>query len=231
MQVAITNPTPNGFTATAGMWQLLEFAYGPPAAAWNAVVWQETEVRGEPGWVNEEIYAVNARVSQADQKAWQNQNPRTHDLLHSALRVMLEERFKLTAHQEPAKRTIFELVVGKRGPRLKLADLKAPLPEGMKLESGGVMTGIGPRGMGGQNFHAATMGDLAWTMLQIFYDGPVRDHTGLTGRYDFQVPRVPTPGENHGFTYDVTGLGLQLKRGTENRPVLVIDHIEKPGPN
>jgi len=144
---------------------------------------------------------------------------------------MLEERFKLAVHQEPAKRTIFELVVGKRGPRLKSADLKAPLPDGVKLESGGVMTGIGPRGQNGMNFHAATMADLAGTMLQIFFDGPVRDRTGLTGRYDFQVMRVPTPGENHGFTYDVASLGLNLKRGMEDRPILVIDHIEKPTPN
>ena len=68
MQVAVTNPTPNGFAATAGMWQLLAFAYGPPAPAWNSTVWQINEMRGEPGWVNEEIYAIQARVSQADLK-------------------------------------------------------------------------------------------------------------------------------------------------------------------
>jgi len=55
MQVAITNPTPNGFTATAGMWQLLAFVYGPPAPAWRAVVWQTTEIRKEPASVNEEF--------------------------------------------------------------------------------------------------------------------------------------------------------------------------------
>ena len=57
------------------------------------------------------------------------------------------------------------------------------------------------------------------------------DRTGLTGRYDFQVPRLETPGENGGYTSSVSDLGLELKRGTENRPVLVIDHIEKPIPN
>jgi uncharacterized protein (TIGR03435 family) len=152
-------------------------------------------------------------------------------LLHSALRAALKERFKLAAHEEPAHRTIFELVVAKWGSRLKPAAPDTALPVGVKLESGGVMTGIGPRGADGWNFHAATMQDLADTMLQVFFDGPVRDRTGLTGRYDFQVPRVETPGENRGYTYSVDDLGLQLKRGTENRPVLVIDHVERPTPN
>jgi uncharacterized protein (TIGR03435 family) len=231
MQIGISNPAPNGFISTAGMWQLLSFAYAPLNAAWNAAAWQFTEMRNEPGWVNEEIYAIDARVSQADRKAWQNQDPHSHDLLRLALRAVLNERFKLAIHEEPAKRTIFELVVAKRGPRLKPADLKASLPPGVKLESGGVMTGIGPRGENGLNFHAATMQDLAAMMIQVYFDGPVRDRTGLTGRYDFQVLRIPTPGENHGFAFDVAGLGLELKRGMENRPMLVIDHIEKPTPN
>jgi len=231
MTIGIQNPTPNGFTTTAGVWQLLSFAYGPSSAAWSAAAWQLTEMRNEPGWVHEQVYVIDARVPQTDRTAWQNQDPHTHDLLRLALRVMLEERFKLAAHQEPAKRTIFELVAGKRGPRLKSADLKAPLPDGVKLQSGGVMTGIGPRGQQGWNFHAATMQDLADMMIQVYFDGPVRDRTGLTGRYDFQTLRIPTPGENHGFAYDVSGLGLELRRGTENRPVLVIDHIEKPSPN
>jgi uncharacterized protein (TIGR03435 family) len=232
-QLAITNPTPNGFTATAWMNQLLTFAYGPPAPAWKVQVWQITEMRNLPGWTSEEAYAIDARVSQADLKAWQNQNPKTQDLLHSALRAALKERFKLAVHEEPAQRTIFQLVVAKRGPRLKPAVPGAILPVGVKLESGGVMTAINPRGADGWNFHGATMQDLADLMLQAFYDGPVRDRTGLTGRYDFQVRIVPTD-EPRGYAYaafTLSDIGLELKRGTENRPVLVIDHLERPTPN
>jgi uncharacterized protein (TIGR03435 family) len=170
--IGIPNPTPHGFTATAGMRQLLSFAYGPSNGVWNPAAWQLTEIRNEPDWVNEEIYAIDARVSQADRKAWQNQDPHTHDLLRLALRATLRERFKLAIHEEPAKRSIFELVVAKRGPRLKPADLKASLPMGVKLASGGIMTGIGPRGGNGWNFHAATMGDLADMMIQASFDGP-----------------------------------------------------------
>jgi uncharacterized protein (TIGR03435 family) len=81
-------------------------------------------------------------------------------------------------------------------------------------------------------FHGATMQDFAYRMLFLFGSvGPVRDRTGLTGRYDFRVLQVPAPGEDAGFGYSVTDLGLELKRGTENRPILVIDHVERPTPN
>ena len=232
MQVGIAGPTPNGFRTTAFMQQLLAFAYGLPAPAWKVQVWQITEMRNEPGWVHQEIYAIDARVSQADLKAWQSQS-KNHELLHAALRSALRERFKLASHEEPAQRTIFALVVAKRGPRLKPPTPDANLPVGVRLESGGVATGIGPRGDDGWKFYAATMHDLADRMLQMFWDGPVRDQTGLTGRYDFTVRIVPTD-EPRGYAYDayaLSDLGLELKRSTENRPILVIDHLEKPTPN
>jgi uncharacterized protein (TIGR03435 family) len=234
VQLAITNPTPNGFTATATLWQLVAFAYRSLAPAWKVQVWQKTEMRNEPSGFEEQVYAIDARVSHSEVEAWQNQDKRTQDLLHVALRAALKERFKLALHKESAQRTIFELAVSKRGPRLKPAASDAVLPVGMKLESGGVMTGIGPKGSDGWDFHGATMQDLADRMLQSFLDGPVRDRTGLTGRYDFQVRIVPTPGEERGYDYDaysLSDLGLELKRGTENRPILVIDHVERPTPN
>jgi hypothetical protein len=165
-------------------------------------------------------------------KAWQSQG-KNRDLLRSALRIALTERFKLALHEEPAQRPMFELVVAKRGPRLMPADPGAILPVGAKLPSGGVDTGIGPRRIGGWDLHGATMQDLAYLLnfLSNQFDGPVQDRTGLTGRYDFQVQRVETPDENQGYTYSVSHLGLELKRGTENRPILVIDHVERPTPN
>lgn len=49
MQVGITDPTPNGFTATAFMQQLLAFAYGPPVPANQSGVWGITEMRANLG--------------------------------------------------------------------------------------------------------------------------------------------------------------------------------------
>jgi uncharacterized protein (TIGR03435 family) len=61
---------------------------------------------------------------------------------------------------------------------------------------------------------------------------PVRDKTGLTGRYDFTITSVPIdPEENGVYRYPLKHLGLEIKPGTEQRPELVIDHIERPSPN
>jgi uncharacterized protein (TIGR03435 family) len=230
--IGITNPTPNGFSAKVQLHQVVLLAYGPPYPILRPD-FLFSELRNLPNWSGE-VYAFDARVSQADLKAWQSQG-KNHDLLRSALRAALKERFKLALHEEPAQRPMFELVIAKGGPRLK-ARLKAAapdvvLPKGVRLASGGVMTGFGPRGADGWNFYGATMEDLAYRLTGTFFDGPVRDRTGLTGRYDFSVRRVDTPGEDRGYTYDFADLGLQLKRGKENRPILVIDHVERPTPN
>ena len=181
-----------------------------------------------PSW-SAQVFAFDARLSPRDFKAWQSQG-KNQDLLRAALRAALKDRFKLAIHEEPAQQTVFELVVAKRGPRLKPPTPDAALPPGIHLESGGVRA-IGPKATYDMDFRGATMQDLAYMLTGVFFDGPVRDRTGLTGRYDFYVPRVETPGEDQGYSFSVTGLGLQLKRGKENRPILVIDHVERPTPN
>jgi len=223
--IGMTDPTPNVFSAKVQLYQVVCLAYGPP----YPVLRRDclfTEVSNLPKWSGD-VYAFDARVSPADLKAWQSQG-KNHDLLRSALRAALKERFKLALHEEPAQQTMFELVIAKRGPRLKPADPDAILPQGVRLESGGVRA-LTPRSPYDMDFRGATMQDLAYALTGIFFDGPVRDRTGLTGRYDFYVPRVETPGGDRGYAYSVANLGLQLKRAT--RPILVIDHVEKPTPN
>jgi uncharacterized protein (TIGR03435 family) len=61
---------------------------------------------------------------------------------------------------------------------------------------------------------------------------PVRDKTGLNGRYDFTITNLPrNPDEDAIYRYPLNRLGLQIKSGTEQRSALVIDSIEKPPPN
>ena len=63
---------------------------------------------------------------------------------------------------------------------------------------------------------------------------PVRDKTGLTGRYDFTLELIDEPGHRNQdalYNYPVDHLGLALKPGKETRAKLVIDHIEKPSAN
>lgn len=88
---------------------------------------------------------------------------------------------------------------------------------------------------GGQvtTFYYATVQDLVY-YLGVVAGGaiPVRDKTGLTGRYDFTITELPRdPDENGVYRYSLKHLGLAIRRGTEQRPALVIDHIERPSPN
>jgi len=219
-------PTPNGFTTRLSLREAILFAYGPPGPP---SMWNYVELRNLPPWFAEP-YAIDARVSPADLKAWQNQDA-NHNLLRSALRASFKERCKLAIHEEPAEREMFELVIAKKGLRLKAAVPKADLPQGVRLESGGIQTFING-GRDGWNFYGATIQDLAHVLSMISFGGPVRDRTGLSGRYDFTLRRpAEVPNAELLDSLPLSALGLQLKRGKENRPILVIDHVERPTQN
>ncbi len=225
-----TNPSPNGFDSRLSLWQAIIVAYGP-ADPGN---FGSVEVLKAPGWIGE-FYDIKGRVSQADLKAWQNQSS-DHELLRSALRAALKERCKLAIHEQPAKGAIFALTVGRHGPQLKATPRSSVSPSGdkmtVKLKSGGVMLQSFDEGRQVKTLYGATMQDLTDFLSIMSTQAPVRDHTGLTGRYDFTIRQVPiSPDDNRVFSYPVAHLGLQVKPGTENRPMLVIDHIEKPTPN
>lgn len=54
----------------------------------------------------------------------------------------------------------------------------------------------------------------------------------MNGRYDFTVRQTPpSPDDNHVYSYSVDHLGLRAEPGTENRPMLVLKHTEKPTEN
>jgi uncharacterized protein (TIGR03435 family) len=91
-------------------------------------------------------------------------------------------------------------------------------------------------------FFNTSMAALAME-LSTMHDRQVVDRTGLTGKYDFAVPRVrrelsdeaesgaasdPNPNP---FIWDVSEAGLELRPDKAPQPMLVIDHIEKPTAN
>jgi uncharacterized protein (TIGR03435 family) len=221
-----TDPRPNGFASGLSVYQMLMVAYGPVDVA----LWGSVQILNAPGWVND-FYDVNGRVSQADLKAWQNQSSE-HELLRSAMRAALKERFRLAIHEQASKGEIFELVIGKSGSRLKATAPGSVLPNGVKLKSGGVMVGSVVKGKAVWDYHQASMEDLAEYLSLLTRGIPVRDRTGLTGRYDFTLRQADlSPDEDHVYRFPIDQLGLKLKPGTENRPNLVVDHLDKPTAN
>ena len=223
-------PSPNGFDSALTLWQAIMVAYGPA----DYLNWRSVEVLKAPGWIGD-FYDVKGRVPQADLAAWQKQG-REHERLRSAMRAALKERCKLVIHEQPSRGEVFALVVGKNGPRLKTAAPDSLPASGeklaVKLKNDGIMLQTQDHGNQVKTFYGATMQDLT-DFLNIMSGGiPVREHTGLTGRYDFTIQQTPpSPDENQVYSYAVGHLGLQVKQGTESRPVLVIDHIEKPTAN
>lgn len=221
-----TNPQASGFSSNLNIYQMIMVAYGPV----NTAEWGSVEVLNAPGWVSD-FYGINARVSQADINAWQNQS-KEHELLRSAMRAALKDRFRLAIHEQASKGQIFELVTGKSGSRLKATVPGTVLPNGVKLGRGGVKVGSVVKGKAVWDYHQASMEDLAEDLSLLTRGIPVRDRTGLTGRYDFQIREQEySPDDNRVYSYPVDHLGLQLKSGSESRPALFVDHIEKPTGN
>lgn len=120
----------------------------------------------------------------------------------------------------------------RNGPKLKTAVPDAAPSTAVKLKSGGLWVPAVENGRQVKTYYSATMQDLVDFLCIMSQRIPVRDKTGLTGRYDFRIEQTPfVPDENHVYSYSVTHLGLQVRPGIENRPALVIDHIEKPTAN
>lgn len=217
-------PTPNGFTSRLTLAQAILIAYAGDTLNWGLL-----KMLNRPDWIGD-YYDVNARVSQSDTKAWQSQSSQ-HELLRSAMQAALAERWRLKIHWLPGEGPIYELVVGKHGARLKAAIPNSP-PTGMKLPSGAVVVQNRVNGLEFKDCRGATMGDLAWILTTVAPTTPVRDRTGLSGHYDLKFEGEPLlPGEDPLDAYSIDHLGLRLKKATESRPVLVIDHLERPTVN
>jgi uncharacterized protein (TIGR03435 family) len=225
-------PTPNGYRSTLSIWHLIELGYAPEFNMVSGI----RQTVNRPAWSGD-LYNVDARVSSADLEAWQKQGSQ-HELLRAAVRAALKERFKLAIHEQPSVAPILELVTGKNGPRLKEAAPVTPDLVGIKLPGGGVCVATRLKGQNPDqellHFYGANTGDLIWFLARLSPTIPIRDRTGLTGRYDFTLQQIDEPSQSYEDrvnNYPIGHLGLRLKPSKEDTPILVIDHIEKPTAN
>jgi uncharacterized protein (TIGR03435 family) len=120
------------------------------------------------------------------------------------LQNLLAERFHLTVHREKKEGTVYELVVGKNGPKFKESAeepvpkdgpaLLPPAPGPPKLDANGfpvLPAGRGPvmmmmNGNATMRFTEETMEKFA-DQLSNQVRAPVTDATGLKGKYDFSL--------------------------------------------
>jgi len=197
-------------------------------------------IAGLPNWVRGEPYDIEAKFNDNTAQAFAKM---TTDERREALMPMLQQllavRCKLIYHRIPTELPAFALVVHKGGPHLKPAIEGEPTPEGAHpWPDGAKVTGFQRGGPAIMHFFNAPMADLIATITM---PGLILvDQTGLTGRYDFDVPRADQehPGLDmnadlytKAHFYDISGLGLDLKPIKLPADKIVIDSMEKPTEN
>jgi bla regulator protein blaR1 len=206
---------------------------------------RDFQLSGGPGWIGSDRFDIEARPERtADDPASVNdptkmtdeQRKTVQEQMRERVRNLLAERFQLVIRRESKEQSIYGLVAGKNGSKLKEA-------QGGR----GPMLRIGGRGqLSGQGVEVAMLANT----LSALVGRPVIDKTGLTGRYDFTLNWSPDPGQPAGpfgqlppeappsdasgpslFTAIQEQLGLRLESEKGPAELLVIERVEKPSEN
>lgn len=194
--------------------QCIAQAYGLPPAL----------ISGGPAWVDSDRYEIVA-IEPGDTRPSAAEN-----MLR--FQNLMADRFKLRFHRERKQMAVYNLIVGKSGPKMT----ESTLPP----EKGNLLIGFSPRGGPLLPARATTMGRFA-SALQDLLDRPVIDKTGLAKRYDFDLEfspegtllappgRVPDPSiASPDIFTAIQNIGLKLESANGEVEVIVIDHAEKP---
>jgi uncharacterized protein (TIGR03435 family) len=240
-------PTPDGYRLKGLPLILAILAAYIPSGGDDSVVFKFDQIAGIPTWLPQTRYDIEAKVSEADLPRWKDPTEQPA-MLRAMLQAMLADRFKLAVHRETRVVPIYEMTVGRTGPKFKpseataLADIRLKHPDAFTLV-GGTIVATGPN-PGQQRLFGVTMPGLC-SFLSNMAGRPVHDKTGLTGKYDitYQV-ELPPPAQEGGGTvpspdfstsqiFFVVEDQLGLKLRPEKGPVesLVIDHVERPSEN
>ena len=151
--------------------------------AYKIYAWQ---IAAAPMWMNSVRYDITAKAA----------DPVSTDQLRLMLQTLLAERFHLTFHRVQKELNVYTLAPGKRGHKLREA--AQPGDKAMGMADGAVVF----RNYSIQDFIAA----LSDPPFHI--DRPVRDMTGLEGKYDFELKIAPDGlGMKHVFEGMLRGDG------------------------
>jgi uncharacterized protein (TIGR03435 family) len=203
-----------------------------------------------PDWVTTTKFQLTATVPKGA----------TKEQYRLMLRNLLTERFQMKAHMEKQESDVYVLVIGKNGPKLTEATENPAAVEvgppatanDLQRDSDGfalypwlhdVMLGGQIHGRTRWRGNHATMEQLI-ARIRFMFNLPLRDETGLKGKYDFVLTYAPSPvaSPSNSSTANVPdpdvpaapdiigamaqiGLKLELKKELIDR--LVIDHLDK----
>ena len=139
----------------------LAFAYGL----------KEYQVSG-PSWLGELRFDIVAKGPDGTRR----------EQLPGMMQVLLAQRFKLQARKETKEFSVFALVVGKNGPKLK----ESPPESGGEAAGAKFGMSMSSSGVGRLEVKNAAMAALTNTLARIL-GRPVVDLTALPGRYDLDL--------------------------------------------
>jgi uncharacterized protein (TIGR03435 family) len=174
--------------------------------AFSVSAWQVSA----PDWVGSDIYQLSATLpAEQDRK-----------LIGPMIRTMLFERFGLAAHREQKQTSVYALVIGKRGPKLR----EAAHPDvGNSHSEKGIFSATA--------MHMPTFaGNLTSAAGR-----PVIDMTGLKGAYEIDLHWTPEYEDRPGIGRKEVGilsvleekLGLKLEARKLPFDRIVVDHVDR----
>jgi len=193
---------------------------------------KDQQLSGGPGWAGSETYDVVAKP----------EGSASPEQMKLMMRALLAERFKLTMRRESKELSVYNLVVGKNGPKMSESKVDA------QGEAGGPRrnTRMGRGLVEGQQMSMATLADV----LSKVSGRSVLDKTSLSGSYDLKLEWTPDgseaqikTGAREGeppaaeatgpslFTAIQEQLGLKLEAQKGPVEVFVIERVEKPSEN
>ena len=194
-------------------------------------------VRGGPDWARNERYSIEA-VAATESDADTMSGP--------MFRALLERRFKLRTHIETEEVPAWTLTVAPGGLKIKPmapdgCDQMVPAPgtrtrprplddvqRGAKPTCG-VWAAEPSGGAAAWMVGGGTMEDFAARLRSLLSQARIADKTGVTDRFNFIFEFTQ---DDQGSVVSALGrLGLRLEESRTAREFLVIDSIERPGPN
>jgi uncharacterized protein (TIGR03435 family) len=189
----------------------------------------QDEIVNLPAWARTDGFDIKSKTDEETAAAFKKLPDAEVDRkLQPMLQSLLADRFQLKIHRELRQLPVYNLLVAKGGPKIKLSTKAGVGGSGM---SNGYISGDG-----------VPVSTLAFNLSNEI-DRQVIDKTGLTGNYDFKLTWTPdemkaapdsSASSDSGpsvFAAIQEQLGLKLEPAKGSVDVYVIDHIEKPSEN
>ena len=192
---------------------------------------KDDQLIGLPKWGDSSRFDIEAKLVAADANAL---HALTREQSRAMQEAILTDRFQLKVHRETKVLPVYELVIGKSGPKFQASTMSGEQRGANGLRAGAVHTN-NHGGNADMSSTAVGVGVLV-NVLARETERIVVDRTGLTGLYDLNLTWSRDEGGNATadsnspslFTALEEQLGLKLRAAKSPVEVVVVDRAEVP---